>query len=138
MFYWLVFPKKIVSKQILSFCTKYFVLLPTNISTMFRLLLKYCPTIIVEVSLINPTPIPRRKKIFFLISYLMERFPVPRWRSSHRRRENIFIGGLVSGEYYTSEVLYHRRKSKTTCFLAKILIFKRMYQKQHFCQMIKS
>lgn len=133
MFYWLVFPKKIVSKQILSFCTKYFVLLPTNISTMFLLLLKYCPTIIVEVSLINPTPIPRRKKIFFFNIIFDGKIP-----SGHRRRENIFIGGLVSGEYYTSEVLYHRRKSKTTCFLAKILIFKRMYQKQHFSQMIKS
>ena len=107
LFYWLVFAKNCFKTNFIILY-KIFVLLPTNISTMFLLLLKYCPTIIVEVSLINPTPIPRRKKIFFFISYLMEKFPADTdggktfssegWsvvNTIHRRCYIFFIGGKV-------------------------------------------
>lgn len=98
LFYWLVFAKNCFKTNFIILY-KIFVLLPTNISTMFLLLLKYCPTIIVEVSLINPTPIPRR--IFFLYHIWWKNSQRTRTEGKHFHRRAgqwwiLYIGGAIS------------------------------------------
>ena len=65
----------------------------------------------------------------------MEKFPADTDGGKTFSSEGWSVVNTIHRRYY---IFFIGGKVKLHVFLAKILIFKRIYQKQHFCQMIKS